>query len=256
MSNETLNLGGAPINFNEGATASAVAVTVTQNGSLEGTIPIVKPDTTIPSQLTAPVPPEAATVAPKLDEEQPNFSNDVPADAEPAMEEVIDNDAELPPETDPLAAVGIYTDAPKVEERPAVKAADPIATVVEAAGGARIGVISATAINDGPIEERAVPETSAEPKIVEEAKAPETPKAAPDPNEGMLRREFGNLFNGSQTSKRSTSDDAGIDLLFNAVVTGSREDHDNYVDSFKTDEELNKAVRQHGSFAEGLASFL
>ncbi len=250
MSNETLNLGGAPISFKEGATA--VAVTVTKE-SPEGTIPLAKPDTTIPSQLTSPVLPETATVAPKPEEEQPNFNNDVPADAEPAMEEVIDNDAELPPEDDPLAAVGIYTDVPEVEERPVVKAADPLETVIAASGAARIGVVSATAISDGPIEERTVPEVPAKEKIVEEAKAPETPKATPDPNEGMLRREFGNLFNGSQTSKRSTSDDAGIDLLFNAVVTGSREDHDNYVDSFKTDDELNKAVRQHGSFAEALS---
>ena len=253
MSNETLNLGGAPINFNEGATASAVTVTVAQNGSPEGTIPILKADPSVPSQLSAPVPNEGAIITSKPDEEQPNFNNDVPADAEPAMEEVIDNEAELPPEEDPLAAVGIYTDAPKVDERPVVKATDPIETVIAASGGARIGVVSATAINDGPIEERTAPEALAEEKIVDEVKTPEAPKAAPDPNEGVLRREFGNLFNGSQASKRSTSDDAGIDLLFNAVVTGSREDHDNYVDSFKTDEELNKAVRQHGSFAEALS---
>ena len=253
MSNETLNLGGAPINFNEGAATAAVTVTAAQNGSPEGTIPILKADTSVPDQLTATVPPETVTAAPKPEEEQPNFNNDVPADAEPAMEEVIDNDAELPPEEDPLAAVGIYTDAPKVEERPVVKAADPLETVIAASGAARIGVVSATAINDGPIEERTVLEAPAEQKVVEEAKAPETPKATPDPNEGMLRREFGNLFNGSQASKRSTSDDAGIDLLFNAVVTGSREDHDSYVDSFKTDDELNKAVRQHGSFAEALS---
>lgn len=255
MSNETLNLGGSPISFNEGATA--VAVTVTKNESPEGTIPIVKPDT--PITASAPPPQPATTVAPEPEKEQPNFNNDVPADAEPAMEEVVDNDAELPLETDPLAAVGIYTDAPEVEERPVVKASDPIAAVVEAAGGARIGVVSATAINDAPVEERtAVPETPAEEtveevKTPEAPKVPEAPKATPDPNEGMLRREFGNLFNGAQASKRSTSDDAGIDLLFNAVVTGSREDHDNYVDSFKTDEELNKAVRQHGSFAEALS---
>lgn len=254
MSNETLNLGGAPINFNEGAAATAVTVTATQNGSPEGTIPIGIPDTTIPSQLTAPVPPEATTVAPKPEEEQPNFNNDVPTDAEPAMEEVVDNEAELPPEADPLAAVGVYTDAPKVEEHTVIKASDPIETVVAAAGAARVGVISATAIADAPIEERTTaPEAPAEEKIVDELKTPETSKATPDPNEGVLRREFGNLFNGSQSSRRSTSDDAGIDLLFNAVVTGSKEDHDNYVDSFKTDEELNKAVRQHGSFAEALS---
>ena len=197
MSNETLNLGGAPINFNEGAAATAVTVTATQNGSPEGTIPIGVPDTTIPSQLSAPVPPEATTVAPKPEEEKPNFSNDVPADAEPAMEEVVDNDAELPPETDPLAAAGIYTDPPKVEEHPVIKASDPLETVVAAAGAARIGVVSATAIAADPIEERtAVPEAPVEEKIVdalktpEAPKDPETPKAAPDPNEGIIRSIF------------------------------------------------------------------
>ncbi len=194
-----------------------------------------------PLNMAAPTPAPAATEEPKEQPTSvPNFKNDVPPDAEPAMEEFVNDEAELPPEP----VVPPEPTEPKVVEEQKPEVAAPVAEEPAPMKGVESSVKSEDE-KEVPVKKAATIPTSvsfAEPKK----------KEAVDADEGELRREFAGLFQEPATRRKPDDDDEGPDKLFNAAITGTQEDIDNILSKYKTDADLRRAVNVPGSFESSM----
>lgn len=224
------------------------------NLQLGGAPLTVKPET----EKSTPVSPETGAT-------DPNFSNRLPDDAEPSMEEMRDDDApdlEGKVQTVQVADQTGNNDNRIVIPSPGINIGNSMAVAapiiadksleeIAAENSAKVEVILK---KENPLQSLPTMHPSDKPSEPTKAETSPQPQTEEDKlQEETMRREFAGLFGENNQLKRGTDDDDSPDLLFNAVVTGNQDDVNNFLSQYKTDKELQEAVNDETSFAAQLA---